>query len=72
MAAFTKASDVIEPQHTARKLGFAWIALCFALALHVVDEALTGFLSVYNPTVLALRSRYAWFPMLRELGRSAE
>jgi hypothetical protein len=30
--------------------------LCAALALHVTDEALTGFLSVYNPTVRALRS----------------
>ncbi len=51
------------PQHAARKLGVAWIALCSAFAVHVADEALTGFLSVYNPTVLALRARYAWFPM---------
>ena len=54
---------MVEPQHTARKLGIAWISLCVALALHVADEALTGFLSIYNPTVLALRARYAWFPM---------
>ena len=47
----------------SRQLGVAWIALCVALALHVADEALTGFLSVYNPTVLALRARYTWFPM---------
>lgn len=45
------------------RLGLAWLALCAALALHVVDEAVTGFLAVYNPTVLALRARYAWFPM---------
>lgn len=45
------------------RLGFAWLALCAALALHVTDEALTGFLGVYNPTVLAMRSRYQWFPM---------
>ncbi len=44
-------------------LGLAWLALCAALALHVADESLSGFLSIYNPTVLALRSRYAWFPM---------
>jgi hypothetical protein len=45
------------------RLGQAWLALCAALALHVTDEALTGFLSVYNPTVLALRSRLGWWPM---------
>jgi hypothetical protein len=37
--------------------------LCAALALHIVDEALTGFLAVYNPTVLSVRQRWAWFPM---------
>ena len=45
------------------RLGWAWIALCSALSLHVTDEALTGFLSVYNPTVLALRSILGWWPM---------
>lgn len=44
-------------------LARAWLGLCIALALHVTDEALTGFLSVYNPTVLALRAKYSWFPM---------
>jgi hypothetical protein len=43
------------------RLGPAWLALCAAFALHVADEALTGFLAVYNPTVLVLRSRYSWF-----------
>ena len=37
--------------------------LWIALALHVTDEALTGFLSVYNPTVLALRARFGFWPM---------
>ena len=46
-----------------RRLGYAWLALTGALALHVVDEASTGFLSVYNPTVLDLRHRWSWFPM---------
>jgi len=46
-----------------RKLGIAWVALCLALVFHVVDEASTGFLSVYNPTVTALHQRFAWFPM---------
>jgi hypothetical protein len=34
-----------------------------ALAIHVIDEALTGFLAVYNPTVLALRSKFGFWPM---------
>src|SRR5437868_1194762 len=45
------------------KLGRAWVLLCIGLLLHVTDEALTGFLSVYNPTVLAIRERIPWFPM---------
>jgi hypothetical protein len=46
-----------------REFGRAWLSLCLALALHVTDEALTGFLSVYNPTVLALRSSVPWLPL---------
>ena len=41
----------------------AWMALCGALAVHVADEALTDFLSLYNPTVLAIRERYPWLPL---------
>ena len=43
--------------------GQAWFALTVAFTLHVLDEASTGFLSVYNPTVTALRARWGWFPM---------
>lgn len=43
--------------------GAPWLALCAAFALHILDEALTGFLKIYNPTVIALRQRWAWFPM---------
>lgn len=43
--------------------GQAWFALTVAFALHVFDEATTGFLAVYNPTVNTLRSRWGWFPM---------
>ena len=56
-------SAATSPRVITPRLGRAWIALCFALALHVTDEALTGFLSVYNPTVVALRSRLGWWPM---------
>lgn len=47
----------------ARHFGKAWLALAAALALHVLDEALTGFLDVYNPTVLALRENAPWLPL---------
>jgi hypothetical protein len=43
--------------------GIAWFLLCLAFCVHVADEALSGFLDVYNPTVLAVRARVPWFPM---------
>ena len=43
--------------------GAPWLALCGAFALHITDEALTGFLNVYNPTVQAMEQRWGWFPM---------
>lgn len=43
--------------------GKAWFALTVAFALHVFDEATTGFLNIYNPTVAAMRARWGWFPM---------
>ena len=43
--------------------GRAWVALAAALALHVTDEALTDFLSVYNPAVRAIRERVPWLPL---------
>ena len=44
-----------------RRFGYAWIFLIAAIALHVTDEALTDFLSVYNPAVRAIRE---WLPFL--------
>ena len=44
-------------------LSAPWLALTVGFALHVTDEALTGFLDVYNPTVVAMRQRWGWFPM---------
>ena len=49
-----------RPRHM---LGWAWVGLWLALALHVTDEALTGFLRVYNPTVLAMRAKLGFWPM---------
>ncbi|HEU4510781.1 MAG TPA: HXXEE domain-containing protein [Pyrinomonadaceae bacterium] len=34
------------------------MGLCAALAIHVVDEAVTDFLGVYNPAAVAMRERY--------------
>ncbi len=48
---------------SAPGFGSAWFALCVAFALHILDEASTGFLAVYNPTVSILRERWSWFPM---------
>ncbi len=57
------APTISRPSSFAyRKLGWAWVAFCVALSVHVIDEALTGFLSVYNPTVLAMRPANWWFP----------
>jgi hypothetical protein len=60
-----KAATLPVSHHPAPtpRLGVAWVALCIALAVHVADEALTGFLSVYNPTVLALREKIGFWPM---------
>ncbi len=38
--------------------GVPWLVLCGAFAIHVADEALTDFLSVYNPAVRAIRARF--------------
>jgi Protein of unknown function with HXXEE motif len=45
------------------RFGWAWVALTLSLAAHVVDEALTGFLDVYNPIVQSMRVQFPWFPM---------
>lgn len=43
--------------------GWAWVALCVGFGLHVLDEALADFLSVYNPNVLAIRRRLPFLPL---------
>ncbi len=48
---------------SAQKFGRAWLGLTAALAIHVTDEALTDFLSFYNPGVLAIRQRIPWLPL---------
>jgi hypothetical protein len=41
----------------------AWLLLIGSLAVHVIDEAMTGFLDFYNPLELGIRSQIPWFPM---------
>ena len=48
---------------TQENFGRAWVFLCLAFCAHVADEALTGFLPLYNATVMAMRNQYKWFPM---------
>jgi hypothetical protein len=49
------------PSH--RRWGFAWLGLVAALALHVTDEAVNGFLPLYNQVVTDARRSMPWFPM---------
>lgn len=49
--------------HPYRKWGIAWVALVAAFALHVVDEATTGFLPLYNAVVSGWRESYDWVPL---------
>lgn len=49
-------------ERTTFRFGIACVALSLCLAVHVTDEALTGFLEVYNPLVRSLRARLRFFP----------
>lgn len=40
----------------------AWIIFISALALHVLDEAMTDFLPFYNQMVSNLQEKYGYFP----------
>jgi len=53
----------LDSSSALQRLGLSWILLCLALATHVADEAATGFLAVYNPTVLALKQQLGYWPM---------
>jgi hypothetical protein len=56
------ASDLGRREFGVNGFGRAWLALTVAFALHVLDEATTGFPDVYNPTVTAMRARWAGSP----------
>lgn len=57
------SAPVLIRKPSTPALGWAWVLMWISLAIHVADEALTGFLSVYNPTVLAMRARLGFWPM---------
>jgi hypothetical protein len=57
------AAPVLIPRHSLARLGLAWVLMWVSLLIHVADEALTGFLAVYNPTVLAMRAQLGFWPM---------
>lgn len=44
-------------------LGYAWVGLSLTVAVHVADEAAHDFLSVYNPSVRAIRERFPFLPL---------
>ncbi len=46
-----------------RRWGIAWIGLTSALAIHVTDEALTGFLPLYNSIVSEIRESHPFLPL---------
>ena len=56
-------SEASPASASPANFGLPWLLLCLAFCAHVADEALTGFLNVYNPTVSAIRGRLSWFPM---------
>jgi hypothetical protein len=45
------------------RFGVAWLVFAATISLHVIDEAIHNFLSVYNPSVQAIRARYPFFPL---------
>ena len=46
-------------------LGLAWLLLCLVLAVHVAEEALTGFLPAYNLAARAMRDLFPFLPVPR-------
>ncbi len=59
MASAAQSPDLGAAQ---RRLGLAWVLLCLVLAVHVADEALNGFLAIYNPTAEEIGRRVGLRP----------
>ncbi len=56
-------NDTVPATASRRRWGVAWLALSASLAVHVADEAVTGFLSLWNPLVQSLRRSLPWIPL---------
>jgi len=56
-------SGTVTRTNPVRNWGIAWVSLALAIALHVADEALTGFLPLYNVVVESLRESHSWIPL---------
>lgn len=46
-----------------KRWGYSWLALVTAFAIHVLDEALTDFLPLYNAIATTLRESYWYLPL---------
>ena len=57
-----RSRRIVEAPDRAR-LGYAWLAMAFTLAVHVVDEADHDFLAFYNPIARAVRARFPFLPL---------
>jgi len=44
-------------------IGLPWLILCLSLAIHVAEEALTGFLPAYNLAARAIRGLFPFLPI---------
>ena len=45
--------------------GFAYLLMCFAMAIHTWDEATHHFVEYFNATALVLYGHFSWFPDLQ-------
>jgi hypothetical protein len=54
---------MLRRAHAGSRFGWAWLFFALTLAIHVADEALHDFLSIYNPNALAIRARFPLIPI---------
>ncbi len=47
----------------SKRFGWAWVTFAVAVAVHVTDEATHNFLTVYNASVAAIRTRVPLLPL---------
>jgi hypothetical protein len=52
-----------RPKRERSRVGLAWLLMCLVLAIHIAEEALTGFLPAYNLTAEAIRGLFPFLPV---------